>query len=312
MMSLQKKHHLRQKWEMNNLQKIKELLQTKKAEIEKRLEELIDGKQKEIAPGLTQAMKYTLLSGGKRIRPILSLLTAELLDGNYQAALDAGTALEMIHSYSLIHDDLPAMDDDKLRRGKKTNHLVFGEATAILAGDSLLTYAFEILSNLNLKAEKKIKIINATAKYSGQQGMVGGQILDLKAESEKLSLEEMKKLHRAKTGALIKAAVLNGIYCSNYKEAEKKALLNYADNIGLLFQVVDDLLDLRGKTEELGKEVGRDMKLKKSTYPKLLGADGADKEALKLANNAKEKLEIFGQKADKLKALVDYILKRQH
>src|SRR6056297_3510538 len=132
---------------------------------------------------LTEAMKYTLLSGGKRIRPVLSLLTAELLEGNYQAALQAGSALEMIHSYSLIHDDLPAMDDDQLRRGKKTNHLVFGEAAAILAGDALLTYAFEVLSELEVEADKKVKIISSTAKYAGQQGMVGGQILDIKAEN---------------------------------------------------------------------------------------------------------------------------------
>lgn len=293
------------------MQKIKRILKEKASEVEKNLEELMELKEKEIAPQLTEAMKYTLLSGGKRIRPVLSLLTAELLDGNYQAALQAGSALEMIHSYSLIHDDLPAMDDDQLRRGKKTNHLVYGEATAILAGDALLTYAFEILAELEIKADSKIKLISNTAKFSGYQGMVGGQILDLEAESKKLSLAEMQKIHRAKTGALIKASVLNGVYCSNYTSREKKALLAYAENIGVLFQIVDDLLDLTGDTEKMGKVVGRDEELNKSTYPKLLGIEAAKKAAAEYAQKAKKELELFEDEAENLKTLVDYILKRQ-
>lgn len=293
------------------MQDIKRILAAKAKEVEKKLEELMDLNE-EIAPQLTEAMKYTLLSGGKRIRPVLSLLTAELLDGNYQAALTAGSALEMIHSYSLIHDDLPAMDNDDLRRGKKTNHLVFGEAAAILAGDALLTYAFEVLSELELGAEAKIKIIANTAKFSGYQGMVGGQVLDLEAENKELSLTEMKKIHRAKTGALIKASVLNGLYCSDFTLEEEKALLAYAENIGVLFQIVDDLLDLTGDTEKLGKVVGRDEELNKSTYPKLMGVEAAKKAAEKHAQNAKSELNFFGSRAQNLKDLVDYILKRQH
>lgn len=227
------------------MDKIKNILKAKAEVIEENLIKLLDC-QDELAPQLTKSMKYTLLSGGKRIRPILTLLIAELLEGNYQAALKAGSALEMIHSYSLIHDDLPAMDDDKLRRGKKTNHLVFGEATAILAGDGLLTYAFQVLADLELKPDLKVKIIANTAKFSGYQGMVGGQVLDLEAENKDLTLQEMQKVHQAKTGALIKASVLNGIYCSDFKPEEKKALLTYAEKIGVLFQIVDDLLDLTG------------------------------------------------------------------
>ena len=294
------------------MQKIKKLLKNRAEEVEKNLEELMEIKEGEIAPQLTKAMKYTLLSGGKRIRPILSILTAELLNGNKTAALKAGSALEMIHSYSLIHDDLPAMDDDKLRRGKKTNHIVFGEAAAILAGDALLTYAFEVLSELELEADKKVKIISSTAKYAGQQGMVGGQILDIEAENTELSLKEMQKLHSAKTGALIKAAVMNGLFCSDYNSKEKEALLAYADNIGMLFQVVDDLLDLTGDTEAMGKVVGRDQELNKSTYPKLLGIEGAKKAAEEYAAEAKKSLEIFEERAQNLKDLVDYILIRQH
>jgi geranylgeranyl diphosphate synthase type II len=293
------------------LQEIKNILKIKADEVEKNLETLMILKE-EAAPQLTEAMKYTLLSGGKRIRPVLSLLTAELLDGNYEAALKAGSALEMIHSYSLIHDDLPAMDDDQLRRGKKTNHLVFGEAAAILAGDALLTYAFEVLADLNLDPAAKVKIIASTAKYSGQQGMVGGQVLDLEGENKELSLAEMKKVHRAKTGALIKAAVLNGVYCSDYNEKEEKALLAYAENIGVLFQIVDDLLDQTGETEKMGKVVGRDEELNKSTYPKLLGLKAARVAAQDHAAQAKAELDIFGDKAEDLKALVDYILMRQH
>lgn len=293
------------------MQQIKKLLKIKAEEVEKNLKDLMDLKD-ETAPQLTDSMKYTLLSGGKRIRPILSLLTAELLGGNYEAALEAGSALEMIHSYSLIHDDLPAMDDDELRRGKKTNHLVFGEAAAILAGDALLTYAFEILSELDLAPAAKIKIISNTAKYSGQQGMVGGQVLDLEGEKKELNLKEMKKVHRAKTGALIKAAVLNGVYCSDYSQKEAKALLAYAENIGVLFQIVDDLLDLTGETEKMGKIVGRDQELNKSTYPKLLGLEASKEAAKKHASQAKAELDIFGDKAADLKSLVDYILKRRH
>ena len=292
------------------MQEIKKILTQKGREVENNLEELMKLKN-EIAPQLTEAMKYTLLSGGKRIRPILSLLTAELLGGNYQAALQAGSALEMIHSYSLIHDDLPAMDDDRLRRGKKTNHLVFGEAAAILAGDGLLTYAFEVLSELQLEAEAKIKIIANTAEFSGYQGMVGGQALDIEAENKELTLAEMKKIHRAKTGALIKAAVLNGLYCSKYSQKEKNALSAYAENIGVLFQIVDDLLDLTGDTEMMGKVVGRDQELNKSTYPKLMGVEAAEKAAEKHAQKAKDRLKIFGSRAQNLKDLVDYILQRQ-
>ncbi|TDO70377.1 farnesyl-diphosphate synthase [Halanaerobium saccharolyticum] len=291
------------------MQEIKKILAAKAEEVELKLEKLMTLNE-EIAPQLTEAMKYTLLSGGKRIRPVLSLLTAELLGGNYQAALKAGSALEMIHSYSLIHDDLPAMDDDDLRRGKKTNHLVFGEAAAILAGDALLTYAFEVLSELELKPEAKIKIIANTAKFSGYQGMVGGQVLDIEAENKKLSLAEMQKVHRAKTGALIKASVLNGLYCSDFNSAEKRALLAYAENIGVLFQIVDDLLDLTGDTEKLGKVVGRDQELNKSTYPKLMGVEAAKKAAAEHAEKAKNELNIFGSRAHDLKDLVDYILKR--
>ena len=290
---------------------IKKLLKLKGQEVEEYLEKLMDLDEREIAPLLTEAMKYTLFSGGKRIRPILTLITADLLGGNHEAALRSGSALEMIHTYSLIHDDLPSMDDDDLRRGRKTNHLVFGEAEAILAGDALLTYAFEVLTELDLEPEKKLKIINLAAKNAGFQGMVGGQVLDIESENKELSLEKMQKLHRGKTGALIKASVMSGVYCSDFTEQEEKVLEEYAEKIGVLFQIVDDLLDVIGDTEKLGKNVGRDEELDKSTYPKLLGIEGAKKAADDYAAEAKELLDIFGEDADILKDLVDYILTRQ-
>lgn len=291
---------------------IKKVLKIKAEEVEASLKKLMDLKEKEIAENLSEAMKYTLFSGGKRIRPVLTLLTAELLSGDYDAALQSGSALEMIHTYSLIHDDLPAMDDDKLRRGKKTNHLVFGEAEAILAGDALLTYAFEVLSEVDIEAEKKVKIIKLAAENAGFAGMVGGQVLDIESEKKELSLDEMQQVHRGKTGALIKASVLSGVYCSIYSEEEKAALEEYAEKIGVLFQIVDDLLDVTGDSEKMGKTVGRDQELEKSTYPKILGVDGAKKAAEDYAEKAKASLAIFGEQAENLKELVDYILRRQH
>ncbi len=291
---------------------IKTVLKTKAEEVAAHLKKLMDLKDKEIAESLSEAMKYTLFSGGKRIRPVLTLLTAELLRGDYNAALQSGSALEMIHTYSLIHDDLPAMDDDELRRGKKTNHIVFGEAEAVLAGDALLTYAFEVLSEMNIEAEKKVKIINLAAKNAGFQGMVGGQMLDIKSENQKLSLKKMQLVHKGKTGALIKASVLAGVYCSVYSEDEKAALEKYSEKIGVLFQIVDDLLDVTGDTKKMGKIVGRDQELEKSTYPKILGVEGAKKEAENYAEEAKSALDIFADQADNLKELVDYILTRQH
>ena len=291
---------------------IKTILKTKAEEVESQLEKLMDLKDREIAASLSQAMQYTLFSRGKRIRPVLTLMIAELLGGDYNAALQSGSALEMIHTYSLIHDDLPAMDDDDLRRVKKTNHLVFGEAEAILAGDALLTYAFEVLSEVDIEAEKKVKIINLAAKNAGFQGMVGGQVLDIESENRELSLEKMQQVHKGKTGALIKASVLAGVFCSVYSEEEKAALEKYAEKIGVLFQIVDDLLDVTGDTKKMGKTVGRDQELDKSTYPKILGIKGAKKAAEDYAEEAKSSLDIFGDQAKNLKELVDYILTRQH
>ncbi|MFN2363543.1 MAG: polyprenyl synthetase family protein [Halarsenatibacteraceae bacterium] len=289
---------------------IKKVLKEEARDIDNLLNELL--KNKKIVPALQESMEYSLLSGGKRVRPILTLLTARLLNGDERAARLAGSALELIHTYSLIHDDLPAMDDDDLRRGKPTNHLVYGEGMAILAGDGLLTYAFNILTDLDLDAVKKCELVKLMAESAGPNGMVAGQVLDLKAENESVNLEDLKKIHRAKTGALFNAAVLAGVYCSEYTNKELNALEIYAEQLGLTFQITDDILDVTGDTELLGKEVGQDNERGKSTYPALIGLEESKKEAEMAVNKGLEALDIFDEDADILRELLKFILERQY
>ncbi|MGM0414456.1 MAG: polyprenyl synthetase family protein [Bacillota bacterium] len=289
---------------------VKKVLKEEARNINNLLNELF--KNENIVPALQESMEYSLLSGGKRVRPILTLLTARLLKGDERAAQLAGAALELIHTYSLIHDDLPAMDDDDLRRGKPANHLVYGEGMAILAGDGLLTYAFKILAELDIDALKRCKLVELLAHSAGPNGMVAGQVLDLQAENEPVNLEDLQKIHRAKTGALFKAAVLAGVYCSEYTEDELKALEVYAEQLGLTFQITDDILDVTGNTELLGKEVGQDHERGKSTYPVLIGLEKSKNEAEKAVNKGLEALKIFDEKADILRELLKFILDRQY
>ncbi|MGM0438576.1 MAG: polyprenyl synthetase family protein [Bacillota bacterium] len=285
----------------------------KKAEIvEKTLRELMESFKPVISKTLFDSMEYSLFSGGKRIRPVLSMYSAEIVNGDQKTACKIGSALELIHTYSLIHDDLPSMDDDDYRRGEKANHIVYGPGVAILAGDGLLTGAFEILSNMDLEPAKKIKIINVISKNAGVNGMVGGQVLDLESEDKDIEIEELKKIHLAKTGALFEAAILSGAYTATPTEREIKALKIYSEKLGLLFQITDDILDITGDEKKLGKAVGSDDQLNKSTYPKLLGLNGAKKEAEKIFNEAQKSLKIFEGKANKLNELAKYILKRDH
>jgi geranylgeranyl diphosphate synthase type II len=294
------------------LRDIKNKLQDKAEIVEKTLDELIDNEDIVISDTLQSAMEYTLFSGGKRIRPILTLLVAEMMNGNITAAKKVGASIELIHTYSLIHDDLPSMDDDKYRRGKLTNHKVYSPGIAILAGDSLLTEAFDILSEIDLPAKKLIKIINIITSGSGANGMVGGQVLDLEAENKQLTLEELKTIHRAKTGGLFQASVLAGAYCAEPEAKEISALKEYADCLGLIFQITDDILDVTGDLEKLGKSAGKDKKLNKCTYPSLLGLERAKQEAEALANKAKNEIAIFASKAAPLKDIIDYVLIRQY
>ncbi|MGM0215564.1 polyprenyl synthetase family protein [Enterococcus sp. AZ109] len=229
---------------------------------------------------LAESMAYSVKAGGKRIRPLIVLATT----ASFNEQIDVNTyhvaaALEMIHTYSLIHDDLPAMDDDDLRRGKPTNHIVYGEALAILAGDGLLTGAFQLLSETSLEAKKQVSLLQLLAKSAGSEGMVAGQAGDITAEKKQVSLEELVAIHRGKTGALLTYGFVAGGILANQTDYVMEQLQKLGQHVGLAFQIRDDLLDIVGNAEELGKNVGQDAKLEKSTYPSLLGLSGA-KEAL--------------------------------
>jgi geranylgeranyl diphosphate synthase, type II len=264
---------------------------------------------------IVKAMKYSLMAGGKRIRPVLCLSATEAVGGNLESALPASCALEMIHTYSLIHDDLPAMDDDELRRGKPTCHVAFDEATAILAGDALLTLAFKVLSSpVNIKGSQALvwlNVIHLIAGAAGYKGMIDGQMRDIISEGTSLSLNDLENMHALKTGALIEASIFSGAILGNGSQEQIKQLNIYAKNIGLAFQVTDDILNVEGNSEVMGKAVGTDKKRKKSTYPLILGLEESKIFAANIVNNALKAIEIFDNKADPLRAVAKYILKRK-
>jgi geranylgeranyl pyrophosphate synthase len=263
---------------------------------------------------LTEAMRYSLIDGGgKRVRPVMVYATGAAM-GVDEAVLDTpACAVEMMHTYSLIHDDLPAMDDDDLRRGQPTCHRRFDEATAILAGDALQALAFEILagSDLQVDERRQLEMLSLLATASGADGMAGGQAIDLAAVGRRLSLEELEAMHRLKTGALIRASILLGAMCSTTITRQELGLLGqYADCIGLSFQIQDDILDVIGDTETLGKPSGSDEKMQKPTYPSILGLDASRKLALDLHQKALVHLEPLDDRADTLRQLSSYIVER--
>ncbi|MFO7813464.1 MAG: polyprenyl synthetase family protein [Pelovirga sp.] len=265
---------------------------------------------------LHEAMRYSVLGGGKRIRPVLMLAACEAVGGDGRQALPAACAVEMIHAYSLIHDDLPAMDNDELRRGRPTNHKVYGEATAILAGDGLLTEAFVLLSRSDVlsgvSASDRLTIINLLATHAGTRGMVGGQMVDMEVEGNPIDLPTLEYIHTHKTGALIKAAIdIGGIIGGSLPE-QRDALQRYAAAVGLAFQIADDILDVTAKTEELGKRSGSDQQRGKATYPALLGLTQARERARELNEVAINALQIFGQEAQPLRAIARYIIERSY
>jgi geranylgeranyl diphosphate synthase type II len=264
---------------------------------------------------VTQAMHYSLFVGGKRLRPILCLAAAEAVGGDVGEALPAACALEMIHTYSLIHDDLPAMDDDDLRRGQPTCHKQYDEATAILAGDGLLTEAFRTLAGAADKYVGReavlLEVINLMAAAAGYQGMVGGQMLDLLAEGRQVTLKELETIHRHKTGALLTAAVRAGALTGGGNRFEVTALTTYGEKFGLAFQITDDLLDVEGETAEMGKAAGMDEKRQKATYPAVLGLEATREWAKRLVAEALAALEPFQAKAEPLRQLAQYLLVRR-
>lgn len=260
---------------------------------------------------LGEAMGYSLLAGGKRLRPILVLMATEACAGDLDSAMAAACALEMIHTYSLIHDDLPSMDDDDLRRGRPTCHKRFDEATAILAGDGLLTLAFEIVARRVRPAEAATRCVLTLAEGAGPSGMVGGQMADLQAEGRlDGGISELEAIHRRKTGALLRSALRLGAIVSGAPEEIETALDRYGQGVGLAFQIIDDLLDVQGDETKLGKRVGKDSALGKRTYPGLLGVEGSRRKARQAVEEATSALSPLGDRAGRLKALAWDLLER--
>lgn len=286
----------------------------KKEMAEARLKELLT--IKDTNSTLCSAMNYSVMAGGKRLRPVLNLMANSLLDGDNKESLDIACAMEMIHTYSLIHDDLPAMDNDELRRGKPTNHVMFGEAFAILAGDALLNYAFEVML---ANAEKypsntlnHIKAMQVVAKGSGVYGMVNGQCCDIENEGQILTEKELVYTHEHKTSALINAALLSGLLLCGPTNEQIKAVKTFGTNIGLSFQITDDILDITGDEKLLGKSIGKDKNAKKFTFPTLYGIEKCKKIAEEKTDEAIECLQIFGDKSKDLCEIARKILTRNH
>ena len=292
-------------------------LRERAALVERALTGAVNGSGGASAPAgrLFEAMRYSLLAGGKRLRPVLALAACEAVGGRLEAAMGFACAIEMIHTYSLIHDDLPCMDDDDLRRGRPTNHKIYGEAVATLAGDALLTDAFTVLARSGVASSAAppaalLTTVAELAEAAGSAGMVAGQVIDLLGEGRNLTVQELEYLHRRKTGALFIAAVRGGARLGGAGGAELAALEAYARALGLAFQVIDDILDVTQTTEKLGKSAGKDIAAQKATYPALLGLDKAKKEADRLTARARAALKPFGKKAEPLAELARHMAQR--
>ena len=296
---------------MNNALQFQEWVSSQSRRTELALDRLLDSTQT-IPHRLHEAMRYAAQGGGKRIRPLLVYAAGQLRDDkeNGEALDAAAVAIECIHAYSLVHDDLPCMDDDDLRRGRPTVHKAFDEATALLVGDALQTRAFEILANSNCDAQIKINMIAALAAASGSRGMAGGQAIDLESVGKKLDLSGLKQMHAMKTGALLSCAVELGGICANLSAAQMSHLTSYAKALGLAFQIVDDVLDATADSQTLGKTAGKDAAANKPTYVTLMGLDYAQKQAKELQEVAIASLDSFGASAQALKDLALLVVNR--
>jgi len=293
---------------MNNFD-LNSYLSSKRKQINKALGSIFADDSSKIV----KAMKYSLMAGGKRIRPVLCMAAAEAVGGQNKDVIRAACALEMIHTYSLIHDDLPAMDNDKLRRGIPTCHIAFDEATAILAGDALLTLSFEFLSSTGSsnRSLEWINVMHIIAKAAGYKGMIEGQMQDMAAEGNQLRLTDLEKMHALKTGALIEASVTAGAILGKGNDVQIQNLKAYSRNIGLAFQVTDDILNVEGDPNIMGKDAGSDQLRAKSTYPGILGLESSREFAKKLVKDALKALENFDNKANPLRAIAHYIIERK-
>ena len=258
------------------------------------------------------AMRYSVFAGGKRLRPILMWETARIFGKDWDDVKPFACALEMIHTYSLIHDDLPAMDNDDLRRGLPTSHIKFGEDIAILAGDALLNKSFEIIAEADIEPKVAMKALKVLSTASGTEGMIGGQVVDLKSEGMEITLEQMQYIHSLKTGALIRAACTVGAILSDASPAEIQAIDEYALNLGIAFQIRDDILDVTGDTDDLGKPVGSDADLMKNTYITMCGLDKSEALVKEFSQKAKDALSVFSDKNAFLLRLTDYLINRNN
>jgi geranylgeranyl diphosphate synthase type II len=291
---------------------LKETLEQGRALTDAALERLLPAATQH-PTSIHQAMRHSVFAGGKRLRPILAMEAGRMLAGSLPSGIeDVGAALEMLHTYSLIHDDLPALDNDDLRRGRPTCHKVFGEAIAILAGDALQTQAYEVLAQLRCPAEARVRIIAEIARGTGTlEGMIGGQVVDLEAEHTRPDSKMLEYIHRSKTAALITASVVSGGLYAGADDPAVEKLRTFGQSIGLAFQIVDDVLDLTQTSEQLGKTAGKDMAAEKVTYPALYGIDESIRQADALVNRASTSLDSFGERADILKALAHFLVERK-
>ena len=294
---------------------LKKYLERRRRQVDEALERWVVGEE-EFPPQVHKAMRYSLFAGGKRLRPILALSAAEAVGGKAREALPVACALELIHTYSLIHDDLPAMDDDDLRRGRPTSHKVFGEAVAILAGDALLTEAFRLMARpdlmRNLPSRRRLAAIHLVALSAGSRGLVGGQVMDMASEGEEIKPDILEYIHSRKTGALIGAAVAVGAVIGGGSPREVRALEKYGRKVGLAFQIMDDLLDVQGEETQMGKAVGKDRTKGKATYPSLFGIEDSRRKAEGLVREAVTHLDPFNRRANPLREIARYILQRKN
>lgn len=294
---------------------IKVYLTKKKEAVDRTLEKLMPP-ETAFPPVIHEAMRYSLFAGGKRVRPVLAIAAAEALGAKPAGVLPIAASLELIHTYSLIHDDLPAMDNDDFRRGRPTCHKVYGDAVAVLAGDGLLTMAFEVLSDPKLEktlpARALLSIIKEISTASGVFGMVGGQVVDMQSEGKEIDFPTLEYIHTHKTGALIRASVRVGALYARATKQQYLALTRYAEMTGLAFQIADDILDITSTQETLGKDIGSDLKKGKKTFPSFYGLDESRRRAREVVDNALGALKGFDRKADPLRELAKYIINRVH
>ncbi len=295
-----------------SLRMLNEILENGRALADRALDRLIP-LETQHPTSIHKAMRHSVFAGGKRLRPILCMEAGRMISGSIPEGIeDLGAALEMLHTYSLIHDDLPALDNDDLRRGRPTCHVVFGEALAILAGDALQTQAYEVLARIQCPAESRVKIIEEIARGTGTvDGMIGGQVVDLEAEHTKPDAQMLEYIHRAKTAALITASLVSGGLYAGASDSDVAHLRAFGQSVGLAFQIVDDILDVTQTSEQLGKTAGKDLASEKATYPALFGLAESERKADELVSTAFRQLDGFGERAEALKELARFLVERK-